>query len=126
MKGKIDVLNPEDEFLDSEFDYGIENHGVPNKIYQKIPCLIGFSYMRIEVNGDVRACCSSPINMGNIYKKPIKEIWLSMQYNMWRSKFKKIHKEHFHLKNKEFSFCQTCPHLDSNLIKNEYKKLLED
>ncbi len=86
--------------------------------YQKMSCLIGYAYMRIQTDGNITACCSSSFSMGNIKNQSIDEVWHSHAYYSWREKFFKIHKTHFHHTELEFSFCKMCPHLAPNFPLN--------
>ncbi len=88
-----------------------------------MPCLIGYAYLRIETDGNVMACCSSPFVMGNINENSLDEIWHSHSYYSWRDKFIKIHETNFHLNNLEFSFCKMCPHLNPNYPLNRALKI---
>jgi len=94
---------------------GALNGGLPLEVMQQIPCSIGFSYVRVETNGDVKACCVSPFTIGEIRTKNFEDVWNSSEYNTWRAKFLNIHKRKFHLHDAEFSFCQICPHIPQNI-----------
>ena len=83
-----------------------------------MPCLIGYSNLRIQSDGEVFACCSSPFPMGNINQQSLDEIWHSHSYYSWREKFFNIHKTHFHHREHEFAFCKMCPHLIPNFPLN--------
>lgn len=108
-------LFTENDIEEATFQTGVVNGNVPGDLYQKIPCTIGFSYIRFEVDGSVKSCCVSPFNMGNIHQTSFDEIWHSAAYYSWRAKFLYIQKRKFHLKDAEFGFCQICPHIDINL-----------
>jgi radical SAM protein with 4Fe4S-binding SPASM domain len=84
-----------------------------------MPCLIGYAYLRIQTDGSVMACCSSPFPMGKLNEKSLEDIWHSNAYYLWREKFKNIQNSHFHLKELEFSFCKICPHLNPNYPLNK-------
>lgn len=99
---------------EATFQTGVINGNVPGDLYQTIPCAIGFSYVRFEVDGSVKACCVSPFNMGSINEASFDEVWHSAAYYTWRAKFLHIQKRKFHLKVAEFSFCQICPHVGIN------------
>lgn len=85
-----------------------------NDPYLEMPCLIGYAYLRIQVDGSVAPCCSAPFKMGNINKETLDQIWQSDAYYEWREKLKSIHLSHFHLSDPTFSFCKMCPHLNPN------------
>ncbi len=93
---------------------GAINGDYPAELMQQIPCTIGFSYTRFEVDGSVKPCCVSPFSLGNINETDFDNIWHSAEYNAWRAKFLSIHKKKFHLHDAEFSFCQICPHIPLN------------
>jgi radical SAM protein with 4Fe4S-binding SPASM domain len=93
---------------------GAMNGDFSTELMQQIPCTIGFTYTRFEVDGSVKPCCVSPFSLGNINDKSFEEIWHSAEYNAWRAKFLNIHKKKFHLHDVEFSFCQICPHIPIN------------
>ena len=96
----------------------------PSDLYQTISCTIGFTYIRFEVDGTVKPCCGTPVRFGNINESKLNNIWHSDQYYSWRSKFLRIQETSFHLKDKEFGFCQTCPHSRLN-IKSSKQLLAE-
>jgi radical SAM protein with 4Fe4S-binding SPASM domain len=94
----------------------VENGSVPAKLYQKIPCRVGYSYMRLQIDGSSMPCCiADNITLGSLQNQTWEEIWFSDQYNAFRFKMESIHTEQFHLKDPEWSFCQQCPHMDINL-----------
>ena len=109
------VLDLEGEEFDAPTTLsGSVNGNLPAELFQQIPCTIGFTYARFEVDGSVKPCCVSPRGLGNINDTDFSEIWHSAEYNAWRAKFLMIHKKKFHLHDKEFSFCQICPHIPIN------------
>ncbi|MGZ3787085.1 MAG: SPASM domain-containing protein [Bacteriovorax sp.] len=104
---------------------GETKHEAPD-LYQAIPCTVGFTYVRFEVDGSVKPCCISPFQMGNINNAGLDEIWHSHRYYAWREKFLKIHTSRFHLKDHEFSFCQICPHVPINMESSRLLSMKRD
>jgi MoaA/NifB/PqqE/SkfB family radical SAM enzyme len=104
-------LKVEISFADQVTENTFENN---HDLYKKIPCTIGFTYARFEVDGTVRPCCISPSSMGNIFKDKLDHIWNSDQYENWRGKFLSIHKTHFHETESEYNYCKMCPHVPLN------------
>ncbi|MBC7713615.1 MAG: SPASM domain-containing protein [Rhizobacter sp.] len=110
---ELDITEPS-EIEEASFKTGVINGNLPGDLYQRIPCTIAFTYVRFEVDGNVKACCISPFNMGNINETSFDEVWHSASYYSWRAKFLHIHKRKFHLKDSEFGFCQICSHVNNN------------
>jgi radical SAM protein with 4Fe4S-binding SPASM domain len=108
-------IRPETNLEKSQIDFGVSNGQVPGDLYQTIPCTIGFTYIRFEVDGSVKPCCVAPMRFGNINESKFDDIWHSHEYYSWRGKFLRIQKTRFHLKDTEFGFCQICPHIPLNL-----------
>jgi hypothetical protein len=111
------------ELEDPSIHTGAVNGNLPGKLYQQIPCSIGFTYTRFEVDGSVKPCCVVPYPLANANEKGFDEVWHSSEYNTWRSKFLTIHKKKFHLHDVEFAFCQICPHIPLN---QNFAKLLSE
>jgi radical SAM protein with 4Fe4S-binding SPASM domain len=88
-----------------------------------MPCLIGYAYMRIEADGKVMACCTSPFSMGDLTTESLEDIWHSHAYYSWRDKFFNIHRTKFHHTDLEFSFCKMCPLLTPNYYLNRVLKI---
>jgi radical SAM protein with 4Fe4S-binding SPASM domain len=109
------IKKKQSNLVKNEIDLGVANAGIPADIYRKIPCTIGFTYMRIEVDGTIKPCCVSRFNMENINEKSWQEVWHSHAYYTWREKLLRIHKEKFHLTNPQWSFCQQCSHINRNV-----------
>ncbi len=91
------------------------NADFPLKMYNKIPCRIGYNYIRFQVDGDVRACCIAKYPIGEIRTKTWKVVWRSTAYSAFRSKMLKINTDHFHQYDPEFAFCLQCSHTPHNL-----------
>lgn len=96
-------------------DLGVVN-ATPAQFYQKNSCMVAYRYMRLEVTGEARACCIAKHPIGDLQKSNWREIWRSEAYSAFRSKMLRIHKEHFHLTDPEFLFCQQCSHLNLNVF----------
>ena len=87
----------------------------PTDFYSKHPCYIGFAFVRVEVSGEVRACCIAKHTIGQLEKDGgWRAVWRSAAYEAFRAKMLRIHTEKFHLHDPEFSFCQQCSNLFSN------------
>lgn len=76
-------------------------------LYKSIPCSVGYTYTRYEVDGTVRPCCIAPHSMGNIFTDPVAKVWHSQNYYQWREKL---------LQGPEkYDFCKMCSHIPMNL-----------
>lgn len=95
----------------SEIQLGVQNGNYVTDLYRSIPCTVGYSYVRIEVSGEIRACCVALYPIGT---QNWKKTWRSSAYQAFRQKMKRIHEEQFHLKDPEFLFCQQCSHREIN------------
>lgn len=76
-----------------------------NWLSKRTPCEILFSTMIIANNGDVIPCCRdyfSQMNMGNVHKKNLKEIWFGQKYHNLR-------KLHIEKKWDDHFICKDCP-----------------
>jgi hypothetical protein len=99
-----------------ETHIGVMNAGSPAKLYSTIPCTIGYSYIRFEVNGSVRACCVAKYTIGDLGKNNWRDIWRSTAYYLFRAKMMRINKDRFHLSDPEYMFCQQCSHIPPNVV----------
>jgi MoaA/NifB/PqqE/SkfB family radical SAM enzyme len=98
---------------------GLRDGVYSKNLYQKIPCYVGFTYSRIEVDGDVAPCCGClEWSMGNLNEKHFKEIWEGQEYSRFRVISRKISKYHGVISG---CGCETCVHASANL--GIYKKL---
>ncbi len=105
---------------DGLLDLGVVNADLQRDYYDYLPCKVGYNYFRVEVQGSALPCCISNITIGNIKEKSFSDLWLSDSLNVFRSKMERIHKERFHRKDKEWVFCQQCPHLWINTRHNAH------
>ena len=92
----------------------ITDGGYSENLYTKIPCTIGYVYMRVEVDGKVKPCCISRVSTGNITKSSVNEIWHGKRQQAFREKLEKINVDHFHQHDPEWAFCQQCSHSSFN------------
>lgn len=95
-------------------------------LYTQIPCSIGFTYARFEVDGTLRPCCITPVSMGNVFQTKTEDVWHSERYYQWREKFLKINKDHFHHHESEYSYCKMCPHIPINERAARFLQLKRD
>jgi MoaA/NifB/PqqE/SkfB family radical SAM enzyme len=73
-------------------------------------CLNGWFYLKIRLDGSVGACCrNQQMNIGNLEKGSLKELWLSKHMMNMRllGKYGRI--------LKMFKACQTCTYYDDNV-----------
>ncbi|MFA6237016.1 MAG: SPASM domain-containing protein [Bacteriovorax sp.] len=99
----------------AQFNSGLSNGQLPGDLYQTIPCTVGFTYVRFEVDGSVKPCCAAPVHFGNVNSSKLDDIWHSDGFYTWREKFLNIERTSFHLKDTEYGFCQICPHVPINV-----------
>lgn len=98
---------------------GLRNGVYSKNLYQKIPCCVGFTYSRIEVDGNVAPCCGClEWSMGNLKEKHFKEIWEGPEYSRFRAMSRKISQYDGVLRG---CGCETCVHASANL--GIYRKL---
>lgn len=107
---------------DKELSSRVINGNVPADFYSENPCLIGFTYIRFEVTGNISPCCIAKYPIGNDINKDWREVWHSGAYENFRQKMLRIHKDQFHLTDPEWSFCQYCSHYEMNREKNQLLK----
>ncbi len=61
----------------------------------KIPCYVGWLFIRAMATGDVVPCCKGHrMPMGNLYKQSFSDIWNSEQYRLFRYNAKNLKKTH--------------------------------
>lgn len=106
-----------------QLEIGIMNGDVATDFYKVKPCTIGYTYARFEVTGDLKACCISKYPMGNATEEDWQKIWNNRQYEAFREKMKTIHKNHFHIKDPDWGFCQQCSHRGDNLNNSQLLKI---
>lgn len=115
------MSDPKDEHLPrpQSLDRGVVNASIPGDYYTQHPCLIGYSYIRFTVSGDILPCCVAKHDIGNSHTQDWRDVWHSGGYENFRRKQLRIHKEHFHLVDPEWTFCQQCSHLPLNQRSNQ-------
>jgi len=101
----------------------IKNAQLPSKYYNQFPCHIGSEYIRIEVSDEVLPCCVSKFPVSKINNQSFNDIWFSHNLTQFRNKMLKINEEKFHTKQKEWLFCQQCPHMIINKRVNLYRSV---
>ena len=80
----------------------------------RLPCKIGYQYLRIETRGKVLPCCIANYPVAKLEGQSLAEIWFSHALHAFRQKMEKTPTERFHRKEKEWAFCQQCIHLHIN------------
>ena len=100
---------------DKKLTTQITDGGFSENIYKKIPCTIGYVYMRVEVDGRVKPCCISRVATGNMNDNSAAEIWHGKRQQAFREKLEKINVDHFHQYDPEWTFCQQCSHRITNI-----------
>lgn len=108
------------EIVKKEKDVSLDvvNAGVPTDYYSENPCVIGYSYIRFEVDGSIMPCCIAKYSMGNLQDSDWRDVWHSGGYENFRRKLSRIHIDRFHIKDPEWAFCQQCSHPDVNRQQN--------
>jgi len=85
------------------------NHIGASDLYKSVPCTVGYTYARFEVDGTVKPCCITNQSMGNAFKSTVENVWHSPDYYQWREKF---------LSSENTSsyddYCKMCPHIPLN------------
>lgn len=111
-----------EEIVIKEMNLDVVNGGIPSDYYSNNPCLVGFSYVRFEVNGTIVPCCIAKHFIGNAYTQDWRDVWHSGAYENFRRKMAKIHFDRFHMTDPEWTFCQQCSHFDLNKELNQLLK----
>ncbi len=109
-----------------ELDFDVVNGGIPADFYSSNPCLVGYGYIRFQVNGNIVPCCIAKHHIGDAYKQDWRDIWHSGAYENFRKKMAKIHLDRFHLNDPEWTFCQQCSHFEINSELNATLKIKRD
>lgn len=76
-------------------------------LYKSVPCSVGYTYTRYEVDGTVKPCCIAPHSMGNVFTDTVEKIWHSQNYYQWREKLLQD--------DKKYDFCKMCSHIPMNI-----------
>ena len=114
MSNELKKNTGSNEVQVSSVDLGVQNANVPSDYYSSSPCMIGLSYLRVMVDGNILPCCIAKHEIGSVLDKDWREIWHSGAYENFRKKMARIHVDRFHLVDPEWNFCQQCSHLLSN------------
>lgn len=117
------VKNEKNEIASQELKLDVANGGVPRDYYSQNPCLIGYTYLRFEVDGTILPCCIAKHTIGDAYQQDWREIWHSGAYENFRKKMSQIPVDRFHLQDPEWTFCQQCSHFTINKDKNDLLKI---
>jgi hypothetical protein len=124
MNSDLEKASNEKDVSNDRIDYGVKNGSFPSQLYQEIPCLIGYSYLRLMVDGNLLPCCVARHEIGDVNVMDWRQIWHSGAFENFRKKTSRIHIDKFHLTDPEWTFCQQCSHIPINtrsyeLIKKE-------
>ncbi len=114
MSNEIKKNESAGEVQVSTVDLGIHNASFPSNYYSSNPCLVGYSYIRVMVDGNILPCCIAKHAVGDVNTTDWRNIWHSGAYENFRKKMARIHVDRFHLIDPEWSFCQQCSHLALN------------
>lgn len=82
------------------------------KLYNIIPCYIGWLGIRLQLNGETNLCCKCYESLGNIFENSIEEIWHGKSYRRFRKEAFEINKRCTPVQGCD---CNTCPHYALNL-----------
>jgi radical SAM protein with 4Fe4S-binding SPASM domain len=102
------------EIQASSVNLGVQNASFPANYYSGSPCLVGYSYIRVMVDGNILPCCIAKHEVGDVHTSDWRDIWHSGAYENFRKKMSRIHVDRFHLVDPEWNFCQQCSHLPLN------------
>lgn len=108
------VVVPEARAEEGGIPSGVMNGDVSARFLDRLPCKIGYQYLRIETRGKVLPCCIANYPVAKLEGQSLAEIWFSHALNTFRQKMEKTPTERFHRKEKEWAFCQQCIHLHIN------------
>jgi len=91
------------------------------KIIDRIPCTVGWTYARINVDGNVIPCCkASDFSLGNLHEDSFSSIWQSADYSEFRQKAKELSKKDPYFSR--INCYKSCDNLGMNL--HTYLRLL--
>lgn len=99
---------------------GVANGEVQARYYDRNACQIGYTYTRINVDGSVLPCCVSPHTVGHLNRQSFFTMWTSGAMQAFRDKTARIAVDQFHRKDKDWLFCQQCPHVALNREYNQH------
>lgn len=83
------------------------------ELYRAIPCYYGWLGTRINVTGDVFACCRCYEPMGNIHEEDFRSVWDGSDYRAFRHEVLRINRGGKRIDGCE---CNNCPHFTANLL----------
>lgn len=131
VKERVDSLAKEREFVLDNF-HGfvrrLESESVSTGDYDKqavdkIPCYVGWMFIRVLPNGDISPCCRAVKKpMGNLLKQSFEQIWNSKRYMEFREKALTLPKSHPYFS--PIGCYRTCDNLMHNEMMHERIKSL--
>lgn len=132
VKERVDSLAKERNFILDNFHGFIrrlQSDEVTTGDYDKnavdkIPCYVGWMFVRILPNGDVAPCCRAVKKpMGNLFNQSFEQIWNSKRYMEFRSNALKLSKSHPYFT--PIGCYRTCDNLMHNEMMHERIKALK-
>jgi len=108
--------------INEEVNLGVSNAEIPSDFYAENPCTVGYSYIRFEVDGNIRSCCIAKYEIAKLSDGDWRHSWHSSAWMTFRKKLSQIHIEKFHLKETDWLFCQQCSHMHINRANLEFLK----
>jgi MoaA/NifB/PqqE/SkfB family radical SAM enzyme len=92
----------------------IQNAGFSLKLYDQVPCNIGYEYIRFGVNGEVWPCCISKYPLSQNGNDGILNNWHNSKLQSFRKITENFPTEKLHRNDGDWSFCQQCTHTEIN------------
>jgi radical SAM protein with 4Fe4S-binding SPASM domain len=89
--------------------------------FYRIPCPWLFERINVDTRGNVTVCgydIFGRINLGNLYKQSIREIWRGPELERWR-------KIHLSRKSTSISLCRECPDIQYRSWKYCWERVIE-
>ncbi len=83
---KLNIINK--ELIESRLESDLAEQGKYElDLVTKLPCYVGWMFLRILADGNVNSCLKSHrISLGNIHEQSIREIWNSDKQKLFRKK----------------------------------------
>ncbi|MFC1849533.1 radical SAM protein [candidate division CSSED10-310 bacterium] len=95
------------------------------QLYQNIPCYIGWLYSEFDIDGQMRSCENSDVDMGYAGQQSIGEIWHSPRYRSFRQEALMMPQRRTFIPG---CVCKSCPMFQFNInVHNlfHFKKIRE-
>lgn len=107
VKGRLDSLS-----IGNNIDNTLARYEIGEKVWQKLPCYIGWFHCRLRVDGTLFACATCDICLGNLNEESFQDIWNGPAYKAFRRAT--ITREGLSALSKDLCECGFCCHVGDN------------